>query len=65
MRLRTWVRRKGRGAMWRLARATGLSYPTVHRIARDKQVPRVDTARLISRATRGEVTIADLMLPAR
>jgi DNA-binding transcriptional regulator YdaS (Cro superfamily) len=51
--------------MWRLARTTGLSYPTVHRIARDKQRPREATARLISRATRGEVSIADLMLPAR
>lgn len=60
MRLREWVIDCGKGELARLARVTGLSYPTVHGLATDRHRARYSTAKLISEATRGRVTIAEL-----
>lgn len=60
MRLRVWIKRAGRGALWRLAAQTGISYPTLHRLVHDLQRARYATAKAISEATSGEVSIAEL-----
>lgn len=65
MRLRLWVRREGKGAMRRLALATGLSYQTVWELARDKRRAKPDTAALISAATGGEVSSDELTRPRK
>lgn len=60
MRLRTWVKRAGKGAISQLAKATGLSYPTVHELAHDKRTAKPRTAKLISIATGGAVSLDEL-----
>ena len=62
MRLRTWVRREGHGAITRLAAATGLSYQAMSAIVHEKLTrgPELETAFAIQKATRGAVTVRDL-----
>lgn len=60
MRLRAWVKMEGEGAMARLACVTGLSYQTIHALARDKHPAKPASARLISAATGGAVSFVEL-----
>jgi DNA-binding transcriptional regulator YdaS (Cro superfamily) len=60
MRLRAWVKLEGEGEMTRLARATGLSYQTIHALARDKHPASAPSARLICAATGGAVSFVEL-----
>lgn len=57
---------RGAGEMSRLSRETGIAYSTIHRWVRMKD-PDVDVsikaARLLSQATGGVVSIAELRLP--
>jgi hypothetical protein len=60
MRLKEWVQIEGHGSIARLARATGLSRPTVvHAI--NGGTLRVHTAKLLSRATEGVVSVETLL----
>lgn len=53
-----------RGEIARLVRITGISYPTVHAVARGADYLRnYDRARKLSDATDGLVTVADLCTP--
>jgi hypothetical protein len=54
-----WVKRKGRGELSRLMRATGLAYTTILD-ARREGVVGIDTAQRISDATDGAVTVDEL-----
>lgn len=65
MRLRTWVKRQGRGAITRLAEATGLTYQTVWNHVHEKCANGAErpTAKLISAATGGAVSIDELEEP--
>jgi len=63
MRLHDWIEREGPGALSRLMRATGLAYSTVTYIARGRKCPRYETAKRISEATGGEVSIPELCDP--
>jgi hypothetical protein len=60
MRLRAWCKRRGKGAIAQLVRATGISYPTIHAYAHDKQVARRHNAKKVSAATGGAVSIDEL-----
>jgi hypothetical protein len=60
MRLRTWVKRAGKGEIARIAHVTGASYRTVHELARDKRKASYATAKLVSAATGGAVSITEL-----
>lgn len=58
----TYARHAPRGFLTRIARATGLSYTTVHAVfRRGKRLKRIDKARAISDATAGQVSIGELM----
>lgn len=62
MRLRAWIKRQGKGAISQLAAASGVSYTTVHAVARDKQrVKHVEIAEKISAATGGAVSVLELI----
>ncbi len=61
MTLAEYFRKKGRGAKSRLARETGLAYSTIHWIERGRSEPKRKTAKLISAATGGEVTVAEIL----
>jgi len=63
MRLDEWIAQRPAGELSRLQRATRLAYTTVFAIAHGQQTPRYATAKRISDATGGEVTIADLCEP--
>lgn len=66
MRLREWVRSRGRGELTRLMLLTGIAYATLHKLANDQNAARYKTAKKISKATGGSVSIAELCeLPAR
>lgn len=60
MRLSEWVTTRGKGELARLTRVTGLSYPTVHGLANGRHRARYATAKLISAATGGAVSIVEL-----
>jgi len=65
MRLSAWVRSRGKGAIWELARLTGVSYPTIHALAHDKRAAKYGTALKISEATGFAVSVSELCeLPA-
>lgn len=63
MRLDQWVAAADPGELSRLARETQLAYTTVFAIAHGQQTPKYATAKRISEATGGEVTIAELCEP--
>jgi hypothetical protein len=62
MRLEEWIEQAGRGELARIQRATGLSYQCVHAVVHGRK-PEYDTARRISEATDGAVTISELYAP--
>jgi hypothetical protein len=64
MLLSKLVRNEGRGAMSRIARETGCSYATIHAAAtKNKPIQRYVTAKKISDATQGRVSIVELLEP--
>jgi transcriptional regulator with XRE-family HTH domain len=63
MHLGDWLAQQPRGAKQRLARLTGLWPNTITDIARRKRAPEYETARLISTATDGAVTVDEIMQP--
>lgn len=66
MRLREWVEKRGHGELTRLQHETEVAYATLHKLAHDKHEAAYKTAKKISAATGGAVSIAELCeLPAR
>lgn len=63
MRLATWAALKGWGALKWLERESGVSYGTIHKLARGGHRASPDTALAIERATGGAVTAMELMVP--
>jgi hypothetical protein len=64
MHLDDYIARHGHGTKARLSRQTGLDYTTIFKAAQRRPVRRYDTARRISEATDGEVSIAELCEPS-
>lgn len=60
MDLQAWLERAGNSRS-SLARRSGISKTTLHRITRGETVPRAKTAKAIEEATGGEVTAAELL----
>jgi hypothetical protein len=60
MHLDKWVRGQPYGALSRLARATGLAYGTIFAAYKRTTKLTYQSAALIQKATRGEVTIDEL-----
>lgn len=60
MKLKKWLEREGSGALSRVSRDTGLAYTTVFDVAHGRRSARYATAKLISAATGGEVSIAEI-----
>jgi DNA-binding transcriptional regulator YdaS (Cro superfamily) len=60
MLLATWAALRGWGALSWLARESGVTYPTVHAIARGARRASYKTAIKLSEATGGAVTVAEL-----
>jgi hypothetical protein len=65
MLLEQWVDEEGPGALVRLQVKTGLSYTAVQKAVRRTSSPDYDTARRISEATSGMVSIAEICGPPR
>jgi hypothetical protein len=63
MTLREWLDRYGKGGRARLMRESGISGPTIDKAAQGEPVGRYDTAKRISEATAGLVTVAELCEP--
>lgn len=63
MQLSQWVKREGRGAITRICRESGVAYSTIYTAYRGQRIGRYATARAISDATGGEVTVDDLCAP--
>lgn len=59
--LGAWIKARGEGATARLARDAGMTWPSVAEIVKGRSTPRVETARALSRATGGEVTVAEIL----
>lgn len=51
---------QGRGELSRISRVTKLAYSTVHAIYAGKAVPGYKTAKKLSKATKGSVTVEEL-----
>lgn len=60
MHLDAWIREQGYGALSRLTRVTGLAYGTVWGACRRRTRITYASAALISKATRGAVTVDEL-----
>jgi len=65
MRLADWIEREGRGAISRLVRETGCAASTFHTHINGKPIAEYQTAKRISEATGGEVSIEELCEPPR
>ncbi len=63
MLLAEWIKREGRGAISRLVRETGCAASTFHTHINGKLIVEYQTAKRISEATRGEVSIEELCDP--
>lgn len=59
--LARWVREQGDGARARLARRAGVQWQTVDAIVAGRVTPRVETARRLSDATDGAVSVAEIL----
>ena len=60
MRLADWIQERGRGAMAALSRDSGLSYLTVFRASRGRAIKTYATAKALSVATGGVVSVEEL-----
>lgn len=58
-----WVDQQPKGTLTRIQRETGLGYTTLMRARRGEPIAQYETARVLSLATQGEVTIAELCKP--
>ncbi len=63
MQLSHWIKREGRGAITRICRESGVAYSTIYTAYRGQRIGRYATAKAISDATGGEVTVEDLCTP--
>ena len=63
MRLREYIDTKGRGEISRIVRVAGVAGTTVHDALNGNPVARYETAKRISDATGGAVSIAELCEP--
>jgi hypothetical protein len=63
MRFREWVDTQPKGTMTRIQRETGLGYTTIMRARRGEPIAHYETAKRISDATGGEVTVEELCEP--
>lgn len=61
MTLSEYVREHGTSSKRDLAMRAGLRWQTVHLIAEGLQRPKIETARRLSKATRGAVSVAELL----
>lgn len=59
--LRRWVERRGRGAMTVLQKRTGLTFAAVSRLVKGKAAPSPRSARLLEKATDGDVSAARML----
>ncbi|MCC7542380.1 MAG: hypothetical protein IT379_39545 [Deltaproteobacteria bacterium] len=64
MRFPEWVDSQGHGVMTRIQRDTGVGYTTLMRARRGELIGEYATAKRISEATGGAVSIAELCEPA-
>lgn len=64
MQLRDWLEQQPAGVITRLHHDTKLACSTIHKIKRGTMVPSYRVAKILSDATGGEVTIADLCEPS-
>jgi hypothetical protein len=63
MTLKEWTRKEGRGSLVKLMYDTRISYNSLLGFVRGKPVGRYATARKISKATQGQVSIEELCNP--
>lgn len=63
MRLADWIGEQPRGALSRLQREVGIAWPSMYAIYSGEATPRYETARKISLATGGAVSIPELCEP--
>ena len=61
MKLKEWVERTGRGAITLLHRRSGVATTTIDDILLHGRIPRVSTARKLSEATDGVVTVPEIL----
>lgn len=61
MQLAEWLRAEPGRTKSALARAVGVKWRAIHRIARGERSPSLTTALAIERETRGEVSAAELV----
>jgi len=59
--LQEYLSKQGHGAKAQLRADTGLAYSTIHWIAAGRTRPKIETARAISEATGGAVSVAELL----
>lgn len=62
MLLSDYLKRRGDGAITRLVGDAKVAFSTVHDVLNGRRICRLETAQKISDATRGRVSVADLML---
>ena len=60
MHLDTWIRKRGRGSVAKLADACSVGWQTIHHIRNGRRTPSLEIACRIVEATGGQVTIDDL-----
>jgi hypothetical protein len=60
MKLSEFVKEGGRGTKARLSRASGLSWATVHACCKGELIKLYETAKRLSAATDGAVSVAEL-----
>lgn len=63
MRLREYLDAAGHGEISRLVRAAGVAGSTIHDVLNGKPIKRYETAKRISEATGGKVSVAELCEP--
>jgi DNA-binding phage protein len=63
MRFKEWLSTQPHGTMMRICRDTGLGLRTIYAVRDGVNTPRFATAKRISEATGGAVTIEDLCEP--
>lgn len=61
MDLKTYLDKRGRGAVTALFRRTGVTTPTIYEICRTGKAKTLETAEKISAGTDGEVSVAELL----
>jgi hypothetical protein len=65
MRLREYLEAAGHGEISRLVRTAGVAGSTIHDVLNGKPIKKYETAKRISDATGGRVTVAELCEPEK